>query len=89
MNLIQFFDAQRQARGWRDRGRQAHVVKGATSVYALASEGRARRKVKLKALIKEKGLGKAIDPAAILAEGRMLPPIDHPDPAICGSPARA
>ena len=58
----------------------AHVVNKAKSVYALAIEA-ARRAIKLKALIKEKGLGKAIDPAAILAEGRMLPPIDHPDPA--------
>jgi hypothetical protein len=31
--------------------------------------------------VADRGLGKAIDPAAILAEGRMLPPIDHPDPS--------
>jgi hypothetical protein len=80
MNLIQFTKADgKRAVGAIDGG-EAHIVKGATSVYALALKA-ASNGVKLKALVKDKGLGKAIDPAAILAEGRMLPPIDHPDPA--------
>jgi hypothetical protein len=80
MNLIQFTkDNGKRAVGVVDGGK-AHVVSGATSVYKLASEA-ADRKVKLKTLIKELGLDKAVDAAAILKEGRMLPPIDHPDPA--------
>ncbi|HEX4299106.1 MAG TPA: AraD1 family protein [Devosia sp.] len=80
MNLIQFSkDNGKRAVGVVDGG-AGHVVSGAKSVYALALEA-AERKMKLAALIKEKGLGKAIDAAAILGEGRMLPPIDHPDPA--------
>jgi hypothetical protein len=80
MNLIQFLTPTgKRAVGVIGKD-GAHVVNKAKSVYALASEA-AGRKIKLKSLIKEKGLGKAIDPAAILAEGRMLPPIDHPDPA--------
>ena len=80
MNLIQF-SKPNGARAVGVIGRDgAHVVNKAKSVYALAIEA-AQRRMKLKSLIKEKGLGKAIDPAAILAEGRMLPPIDHPDPA--------
>src|SRR5882757_4521028 len=80
MNLIQFTkDNGKRAVGVVDGGK-AHVVSGATSVYKLASQA-ADRKVKLKTLIKELGLGKAVDAAAILREGRMLPPIDHPDPA--------
>ena len=80
MNLIQFTtEAGKRAVGATGKD-GAHVVKGAKSVYALAVEA-AERKVKLKTLIKEKGLGKAIDAAAILSDGRMLPPVDHPDPA--------
>ncbi|MEO8756301.1 MAG: AraD1 family protein [Devosia sp.] len=80
MNLIQFTKPN-GARAVGVIGRDgAHIVNKAKNVYALAVEA-AERKIKLKTLIKEKGLGKAIDANAILAEGRMLPPIDHPDPA--------
>ena len=80
MNLIQFLTPKgKRAVGAIESG-TAYQVSRATSVYALATEA-AKRKMKLKALIKEKGLGKPIDAAEILAEGRMLPPIDHPDPS--------
>ena len=80
MNLIQFIKSDgKRAVGAIDGGK-AYLVKNATSVYALAQKA-ATDGVKLKALVGDKGLGKAIDPAAILAEGRMLPPVDHPDPA--------
>ena len=80
MNLIQFTKENgTRAVGVVDGG-TAHIVKGAKSVYALAMEA-AERKGKLKSIIKDRGLGKEIDAAAILKEGRMLPPIDHPDPA--------
>jgi hypothetical protein len=80
MNLIQFFDLNgERAVGAVDNG-TAHVVNGATSVYALATEALSHQGG-LRALITQKGLGGTIDRAAILAEGRMLAPIDHPDPA--------
>jgi hypothetical protein len=80
MNLIQFTkDNGGRAVGAIDKGK-AHVVKGADSVYRLALKAAADG-VKLKALVGDKGLGRAIDPAALLKEGRLLPPIDHPDPA--------
>jgi hypothetical protein len=80
MNLIQFFDLNgERAVGAVDNG-TAHVVNGATSVYALATEALSHQG-SLRALIAQKGLGGTIDRAAILAEGRMLAPIDHPDPA--------
>ena len=80
MNLIQFFDLNgERAVGAVDNG-TAHVVNGATSVYALATEALSRQGG-LGALIAEKGLGATIDRATILAEGRMLAPVDHPDPA--------
>jgi hypothetical protein len=80
MNLIQFTkDNGGRAVGVIDKGK-AHVLKGADSVYKLALKAAADG-VKLKSLIADKGLGKAIDQAALLKEGRLLPPIDHPDPA--------
>lgn len=80
MRLIQYTTSNdKRAVGVID-GSEAHMLKGTTSVYALATKA-AKDGVKLKAAIKDKGLGRAIDPAAILEEGRMLPPIDHPDPS--------
>ena len=80
MSLIQFTRADgSRAVGVIDNG-AAHEVKGATSVYALAVTA-AGRGIGLMALVGELGLGAAIDPKAILSEGRMLPPVDHPDPA--------
>jgi hypothetical protein len=79
MNLIQFLKSDgKRAVGVVDGGK-AHIVKNAGSVYALALKAAASG-TRLKALVKDKGLGRAVDAAAILAEGRMLPPIDHPDP---------
>jgi len=80
MNLIQFIKTDgKRAVGVIANG-EAHMVKGASSVYALALKA-AEDGVKLRTVVAEKGLGKVIDPARILAQGRMLPPIDHPDPA--------
>lgn len=80
MNLIQYFDSNgERAVGAVENG-VARAVRGAASVYGLAEEALSRQ-MGLSALIAEKGLGESLDRAAILAEGRMLAPIDHPDPA--------
>jgi hypothetical protein len=80
MNLIQFFDHNgARAVGVVDNG-VTRVVNGGTSVYELATAALSRHGG-LAALIAEQGLGATVDRAAILAEGRMLSPIDHPDPA--------
>jgi hypothetical protein len=80
MNLIQFFDHNgARAVGAVDNG-VARVVNGATSVYELATAALSRHGG-LAALIAEQGLGDTVDRTAILAEGRMLAPVDHPDPA--------
>ena len=80
MNLIQFFniDGQRAVAAVQDG--VARIVNDTTSVYeltiaALSDHGG------LAALVAARGLGDTVDRAAILAEGRMLSPIDHPDPA--------
>lgn len=80
MNLIQFFDHHGdRAVGAVDNG-VARIVNGATSVYELATTALAGQGG-IGALIAERGLGDTVDRAAILAEGRMLAPVDHPDPA--------
>jgi len=80
MNLIQFFDLDgNRAVGLVDNGRTRRV-NDATSVYELAIAALARH-IGLGALIAEKGLGESVDKLAILNEGRMLSPVDHPDPA--------
>ena len=80
MNLIQFFDLNgERAVGVVDAG-VTHQVREASTVYDLAIAALARN-IGIGALIAEKGLGEAIDKGVILAEGRMLSPVDHPDPA--------
>lgn len=61
-------------------GADAHFINDAKSVYALALEA-IRGGIGLKEIIQTRGLGESVDIAAAYAEGRMLAPIRHPDPA--------
>ena len=80
MNLIQFFDANgERAVGVVDNGTTRTLI-GATSVYDLALTALSGQDG-LAALVARMGLGDTLDRDAILAEGRMLAPVDHPDPA--------
>ena len=80
MNLIQYeTESGGRAVGAVENG-QGFEVLGARSVYDLAQEAIAGGKG-LAELIAAKGYGPAISVGAILAEGRMLAPVDHPDPA--------
>jgi hypothetical protein len=80
MNLIQFFDLNGKRAVGQVDGSVTRQVNDAASVYDLAIAALARN-IGIGALIAEKGLGATVDKAALLAEGRMLAPIDHPDPA--------
>ncbi|KKC35662.1 GguC protein [Devosia epidermidihirudinis] len=80
MNLIQFFDTNGARAVASVEGGVARTVIGASSVYQLAIEALSGHGG-LGELIAAKGLGDIVDRDAILAEGRMLSPIDHPDPA--------
>jgi hypothetical protein len=61
-------------------GGQTRAVKGPVGVYELAMEA-ARMGKPLAALIARLGLGESVDLEAAHAEGRMLLPVTHPDPA--------
>ena len=56
------------------------VIQGVASSYELASRAIAE-KLSLEAMTAKLGLGESIDVRAALAEGRVLAPLDHPDPA--------
>lgn len=56
------------------------VVNGAKSVYSLALEA-ARSGSGLAALIERKGFGKTVDLDAAYRQGRLIAPVNHPDPA--------
>ena len=80
MNLIQYeTESGGRAVAAVENG-QGFEVSGAASVYDLAMEAIAAGKG-LAALAADRGYGRAISVAAIIAEGRMLSPVDHPDPA--------
>ncbi|WDR05437.1 GguC family protein [Devosia rhodophyticola] len=80
MNLIQFLDSNGQRAVGVVEGASARRLNDATSVYDLAISA-FQTDTGLGALVKKMGLGDTIDRDLILAEGRMLAPIDHPDPA--------
>jgi hypothetical protein len=56
------------------------VVQGVASSYELAGRAIAE-KLSLDAMVARLGTGESIDVRAALAEGRVLAPLDHPDPA--------
>jgi hypothetical protein len=80
MNLIQYFDLNGERAVGAVDGDVTRQVNGATSVYALAQTAIAAQ-TGIGALIAQQGLGETVDKAALLAEGRLLAPVDHPDPA--------
>ena len=61
-------------------GGESFVVKGYATVYDLANAAIAR-KTTIAAVVARAGKAGKADPAALLAAGRVLAPIDHPDPA--------
>lgn len=61
-------------------GTEAYEVRGAESVYALAMAA-ARAGKGLEAHIGSLGFGEAVDLERAFGEGKVLPPITHPDPA--------
>ncbi len=80
MNLIQYTTEAGGRAVVAIEGSQGFEIAGVASVYELAQAAIAAGK-SLAETVHDKGLGRAIARDAILAEGRMLPPVDHADPA--------
>lgn len=64
----------------REEGQGGRAVKGAASLHSLAMEAADGGK-SLKAVIEAHGLGDTVDLEKAYAEGRLIAPITHPDPA--------
>ena len=80
MNLIQFLDDNgERAVGVVENG-VTRVVTGAGSVYQLAKDAISAQ-TNIGAIIARHGTDGEIDRAALLTAGRLLSPIDHPDPS--------
>ena len=80
MLISQFLDEGDTIRVVARDGGKARVVNGARSVYSLATEA-ARTGSGLEALIERKGFADVVDLEALYRKGRLLSPINHPDPA--------
>ncbi len=80
MHLSQVTDADGTRRVVFRDGAAARIVEGAASSYALA-QGAIAAGQSLAEAVRTRGLGAEVDLAAALAEGRLLAPITHPDPA--------
>lgn len=81
MRLVQFRDAAGQGCvAAREGDRGFRLVKGAASVLALAQEAIAAG-AGLAGAVERRGLGEAADVEAAYAQGRLLAPLTHPDPA--------
>jgi hypothetical protein len=80
MRLAQFVDENgKRALAVTARG-ESRMVKGARSTLDLARQAIAEE-VSLRKLIADSGVGKPVDLRRALKERRVLPPIDHKDPA--------
>src|SRR5262245_43555396 len=84
MRLIQFLDAQGQARVGRvdASGRTVSVTGAGSATYQLAQQA-LKRGVTLEALIGSAETRGEESYATLLESGRLLPPLVHPDPAHC------
>lgn len=82
LHLVQLVASDARIVAVLDHTGAARRVEGATSIRALALDAIAAG-LTLAETIERRGLGAAIDLDAALAEGRVLAPIDHPDPAHC------
>ncbi|UPK85623.1 AraD1 family protein [Pseudomonas sp. A2] len=82
MRLIQFETATGERCVGVVEGDYALQVQGAGSTRELALQAIAAGR-DLAAEVQAAGLGERHDYLALLAEGRVLPPLDHPDPAHC------
>jgi len=79
MNLIQYFDDNGARAVAVTQNGETRQVNGVTGVYELAQSALDGLGA-LPAAIEARGLGGSVDKVALLAEGRLLSPIDHPDP---------
>jgi len=84
MRLVQFktTDGDRKVGLVNADGRTLRVLRDTTRVYDLALESEQRGGT-LASLVEERASAASVDYGQIIAENRLLLPLDHPDPAHC------
>jgi hypothetical protein len=84
MRLVQHkaLDGTRQVGLVSEDGSALRLLQGVRRVYDLALEADART-VSLAQLIQERVGSTEVDYEQVIADNRLLPPLDHPDPAHC------
>lgn len=81
MRIVQYRDREEGRRvGLVADGRKLHPLKNAASVYELARQAAETGRA-LEAVVAERAEERGVDYAALLREGRVLAPLDHPEPA--------
>ena len=83
MRLVQFLTLDgKRAVGCVVKNNRLQIVENAERIYHLVMEA-GRMGSSLKALVSSRLGEDWADYDAVMAEGRLLPPLDHPDPAHC------
>lgn len=84
MRLVQFktINGARQVGLVGEDNSSLQVLQGITRVYDLALEA-GKRGIGLEPLVNERLSGEIVDYEQVTVENRLLPPLDHPDPAHC------
>jgi hypothetical protein len=84
MRLVQYVTATGERRLGRvsEDGRSVEALSGVVSTYQLAQQA-ARSRRTLARLVAEATIGETVALADLLGQGRVLAPLDHPDPAHC------
>jgi hypothetical protein len=81
MRIVQFVDTDGKRRVGIVRDLDTiDMLVGVRTVYSLAQQA-IQQRVTLIALLQQQTIARRVDYAALVDEGRLLPPIDHPDPA--------
>ena len=84
MRLVQYLstDGKRRVGLVQEHAAVLTILRDAVRVYDLALEAWEKR-VKLEEIVRERQSDQVEDYAAVVADRRLLPPLDHPDPAHC------
>jgi hypothetical protein len=84
MRLVQFLSdaGERRVGVTSDDGGRVRALSGVRTVYELAQQA-ARERCQLADLVAAAGSSEILELADLLGNGRVLAPLDHPDPAHC------
>lgn len=84
MRLVQFISEQGRRRVGRvaENGAALEVLNNTASIYSLVLEA-GRLDTRLETLVQSRLGGQTVDYRQVIAGRRLLPPLDHPDPAHC------